>query len=537
MKKYIILIAVAICTFVGCTDPVEDYYVDQNSTNARTETLLSYLSADEDYTLFVELINESGLIDTMTDGYQYTLFVPNNSALEAAGIADMTADSMLLYMQMHICANPKSTSTLAYTSRLLMYSGKYLAITQDDDGSYLVDGVSLVEADILCTNGVVHKVGDVLTPRLTIYEWLQAAGDEYSMFREALDEETVYIFDRENSVQIGETAMGRPIYDSVFYVYNPILAYGDISDEEGLYRFVIPTNDVITETFTAMADSYIVKGMPVTSADSTLWMDWYLETSTFDYSESGIEYFEDLDTIAEFSVFDNEFRPTAVTMSEPLRLSNGFAYTITKGHLPAYIPMETVSVYPQNIRRAFWLLGIDAGYNTAYSARYYLDGSGYDGWTSLQSTWWNAGVWCSTTMVQMFFAGGYNADGTIEYFFKSVDLTYGDTEFTEVEVVPGNYTLDISNLGVVSNTGATGGNDGLEISVNDYLVDELWDVPNGAYDALTQIGDPNGFYIGDSIGMVKFSVKIFEDRIHEDYTAYECAIRVGNFVLTPYNNY
>ncbi len=554
MKKYISLIVVALA-LIGChQSTLDEYYVDRNPVPS--QTIIEYLSSDSNYSLFIELLNSSSVIDTIASDYLYTVFAPTNEKLVEAGVAEMSEDSIALFMKMHICANPKNTTTFEVTRRLLMFSDKYLDIQVDEETNvYTADGLTITETDITCLDGIIHKVDGVLTPRLTIYDWLLELGDEYSIFVEALMNRTTLEFDRENSTIIGESSMGRPIYDSVFTMVNDILDAADIQDEAALYRFVIPTNDVINTTFIEMSDVYLKYNMTVTEADSTEWMDWYLQASAFDYLESGIALFENLDTIADYSVFDLEFQPSSVTMNDPIQLSNGYAYQITKGHLPLYIPMSSVTMNASTAR----LIASDnnVSITTIYT-------SGCDSWNSplsSNSTFSNSSngqinddgsVTFNTSSNSYFYMQfAYNGtpifiDNRLSYRFQTYERTgtydFDDESisysFSPVNVVPGNYTLAVD----MPQRSTTDLLDQVEIYVNDYLVETITGITEDNYPlgGSTIVGDTSGFYVGDSLDVVEFRVEIVDPRISTlfsgDILDY-ASITIGNFTLTPINNY
>lgn len=560
MKRYISLL-VAVLAFVGCQDPIDDYYNGLNEalTTTPTQTILEYLEADPDYNDFVELLKTSGVIDTMNSNYMFTVFAPSNEALEAEGVSEMTDEEIVSYMLMHICSNMKTTTYFEEITQLRVFSDNYLSITQDSITlDYSVDGVLISEPNIRCTDGYIHKLDGVLLPRLTLYDWLLSLGDEYSMFKEALVMRTIYIFDEENSTLIGETNMGRPIYDSVFITYNDILEFADISDESGQFRLIVPDNDAIMMAYSDMADTYITRGMPVTDADTTEWMDWFLKAGIFDYSETGIETFEDSGADVEYSAYDLEFRPATIIMSESTRLSNGFGYTASKAYLPAYIPMEEIVMNPSTIRYYYFVIG---GSNTSTSSGGTVTSTGkvWEGWDSWSTTAsvTNAG-WA---IKDGYFTGVYHAQtyffGSIpqEYTFKTckrTGTTSSNMKLTEWDVVPGKYKFqaclyrNLTAAGAAYSTASL--TDYAEISLNHEYVGYVtgWGTRTWAVDGqvMMDVSDDEYIYVGDTIGPVEFTISIYDPTLvgtldagtSYTYTLYS-RFSIGDFVLTPYDNY
>ncbi len=534
MKKYISLIVVVLA-FIGCQNSssvLQDYYVDQNPV--ADLTIMETLAADENYNLFVELANESGVADTMKAEFLYTVFAPSNAKLIAEGVPSMSNDSIKLYLYMHICANPKTTATFDTSSRLKMFSDKYLDIQSDEEGVYTADGITLTEPNIRCADGYIHKVEDVLIPRLTVYEWLLALSDDYSIFKEALTSRSTLELDY--TIEVGSTPQGRPIFDSVYKVVNDIMDEAPIGDESSLYRYIVPSNDVINTTYVEMADMYLVKNMTVDATDSAVWLEWYLKTAVFDYSETGIKTFDMLDSIAEYSVFGNEFRPSSVTMSEPVQLSNGYGYTISKGHLPNYIPMSTVTSSPYDIRNS---VGISTTTVTQSTA-------GYDTWNVEPYSYQSAiGTNSGSKYFKCSWYQRYYQAGMFSYRFKSCNSDSGS--LSEVNLVPGNYILTIKLPAlddfVSGTTNSTAILDQCWLYLNGEFIENLKGIRDNNYpiDEYTVVGGDTGFQVGDSLGMVEFELQIYDPILtgEDAYTdgVYNQTIVIGDFRLTPFDNY
>ena len=80
INKLTIFIIIAL-TFFACQQKIDDYFMKETEESVNTD-ILSFLKENEEYSKFVALIETYGLDSLINQGMIYTLFVPNNNALE-----------------------------------------------------------------------------------------------------------------------------------------------------------------------------------------------------------------------------------------------------------------------------------------------------------------------------------------------------------------------------------------------------------------------------------------------------------------------
>lgn len=149
---------------------------------APDETLEELKQADTSQQTVIEVINSiSGLktaataIDAagMTDALQgrgpFTLFVPTDPAFREIPDEQLQAflnDGAALAdrLRYHLVLGDVNSSDLATLSTVLTASGEEVVITVQENGRIFVNGAPVYQTDIEAVNGVIHVIGEVLTP-------------------------------------------------------------------------------------------------------------------------------------------------------------------------------------------------------------------------------------------------------------------------------------------------------------------------------------------------------------------------------------
>ncbi len=109
----------------------------------------------------------AGLTSSVADGGPYTIFAPTNAAfasLPEARLDMLMADSELLAdtLRYHIVSGKLKVSDLAAQTSLTTLHGGMIDISTGSDGSPMVEGISIVTADVEASNGVIHFIHQLL---------------------------------------------------------------------------------------------------------------------------------------------------------------------------------------------------------------------------------------------------------------------------------------------------------------------------------------------------------------------------------------
>jgi len=129
--------------------------------------LVDLLASDPNYSTLVSLVQMAGLADTLRSAEALTVLAPDNTAfgsLPQDVLDDLTADSdalqaVLLY---HVIDTVAASTSLS-SGPVATLNGASVQVSVSS-GGVTIDGVPVVEPDLLAVNGIVHGISSVLIP-------------------------------------------------------------------------------------------------------------------------------------------------------------------------------------------------------------------------------------------------------------------------------------------------------------------------------------------------------------------------------------
>jgi transforming growth factor-beta-induced protein len=145
-----------------------DYSSEVEEGEEYLPSIMTTLSADERFSIFVEAIETAGLSEMLEEDGLLTVFAPTDSAFGI--IPDDELDKLLAdrkalkeIVSGHIGDDELWTSDLAEVDSIETINNKLLSITKADKQT-MVNGIPIIEPDIECYNGVIQVIGSVLLP-------------------------------------------------------------------------------------------------------------------------------------------------------------------------------------------------------------------------------------------------------------------------------------------------------------------------------------------------------------------------------------
>lgn len=177
--------------FAGCDKD------DDPTGPAATENLDAKLAARSDLSLFKAAMEKARLTNFTKGGGPFTLWAPNNAAFNAIGVnsaADLNLiDSNLLVqiLTYHMQAGGRSyveiplgpNANMVTQGGLTQYASRKVAPATPN--AY-INGVLVVEPDIVASNGFIHVIEQVLFPPLLTTAQTLAAQPNYARFAQAV---------------------------------------------------------------------------------------------------------------------------------------------------------------------------------------------------------------------------------------------------------------------------------------------------------------------------------------------------------------
>lgn len=259
LKNIILTYLIGVALF-ACEDPYE------GTTYLAYDELpvASYLDSrtEKDLSLWVDLLNYTGLYSTLNLNTEYTAFVPNNKAMSKylssngySSVTDIDSTYANFLVKYHIL-HGKILKQDEFASGIMTWPtaiDEYLSISFGDEGinSIYINNTSRIdELDIEVTNGVVHVIEEVLIPVVETI-WDRINTDRYSIMQEAV-EITGYTalldtVEAEALNQYGQTYSKR-FYYTLFAISDSIYNINGITSLNDLISKVGASNSDYTNT-------------------------------------------------------------------------------------------------------------------------------------------------------------------------------------------------------------------------------------------------------------------------------------------------
>lgn len=327
MRKIYYFLAGIILTISGCNDRWADYYAETSNIEENMNiTVAEYLAQHSEYSAFYDMLKKTGLDTELTKDQQISVWVVNNEGMGASEVE--SGDT--LRMKYHLNHLPFLRTDLKAGLRIRSLNGIYFQIASKDNKLYA--NASEIKKSIRLKDGVVHEISTLMKSRINIYQYLKELDDDYSIIRDSIFKYSIEKFDRAKSTPIGVDKTGNTLYDSIFYIYNPMFETVEFSSEFKQFTVFLPSNDVIRSCFETLSSTYSKMGKTVERSDSLLALKWIKEAMFYN-GELGSENFNVKDINSAFGrVWRTAIQELDLENPEPM--SNGVVYRSKKIKIP-----------------------------------------------------------------------------------------------------------------------------------------------------------------------------------------------------------
>src|SRR5690554_253943 len=333
MNNWLVIGVLCVWMLTGCSDGWKDYYNDRDARGVISEmTLGDYLEQEPDLSEFRELLNTAGVLEELDKDQYLTVWAVRNDQFNLSAIGNMDPAHVGRY---HINYLAYGEGNLKEGLRIQTFNGTYLTI----GSSALEVNDSRILSSRQLKNGVIHEIDAVMVPLINMFDYISLLGDEYSMFRDSVLAYNSRVFDRQNSTPIGVDPTGNTVYDSVFYISNPLFQEVDFSSEFGQYTLFLPDNNVVASCFEKLEAQYALMGQEFEDSDAAMAMSWIKEAVFHEGLVS--DYAERNDWV---SPFGKVWRSTVqgVDKGSARALSNGLVYDVTEMKVPNNVIIDRI---------------------------------------------------------------------------------------------------------------------------------------------------------------------------------------------------
>lgn len=327
MKKIFLTLFSACVMFIACNNTWNDYYfnLDDNiGDEVLQESLLEFFSDKSEYSACFEWLKTAGIEEEMAKNQYLTIWVVKNDIFEASGLQNNDTLSIKNHVNYLAFGKPDLKNGL----RIMMLNNIYVQISSLGDD--LFANKSKILNSYRMKNGVVHELDMLLEPKINIYEYLIRLNDDYSLIRDSIFKYNTVVFDIANSRPIGVDKTGNTVYDSVFYVHNPLFENAKFNSEFEQFTVMLPSNEVVSDCFDKLNEQYTLMGQQFSQEDTLLAINWIKEAIFF---KGAISDFSSLDMN---SAFNKVWRTSVqeIDRNAKQELSNGFIYPVTNLKIP-----------------------------------------------------------------------------------------------------------------------------------------------------------------------------------------------------------
>ncbi len=161
------------------------------ASTTEPDSIAGLAAADGEFTILVAALTEAGLVDTFADAAAgpFTVFAPTDAAFADLLVElDLTAAELLAspdladILSYHVSPGTQLFADVRTNDVLPTLNGMPIAV----DGARLDDRATVIDADLVASNGIVHVIDRVLLPTKTIAD-IAVADGRFSTLVTALD--------------------------------------------------------------------------------------------------------------------------------------------------------------------------------------------------------------------------------------------------------------------------------------------------------------------------------------------------------------
>lgn len=167
----------ALMLMVGTSAFAQDGNMNKNMSmqgnSMQGGTIVDVAMSDPRFSMLVELLKEANLVDTLRGAGPFTVFAPTNDAfakVSPAMLAKLKSDpemlkSVLLY---HVLGmNVPSSAAKTMKAQTVQGSELQVKVKKSNGGAtVMVDKATVIQADVMASNGVIHAIDMVLMPKM-----------------------------------------------------------------------------------------------------------------------------------------------------------------------------------------------------------------------------------------------------------------------------------------------------------------------------------------------------------------------------------
>lgn len=228
LSRTSVLIVAVILLLSGCQEDWDKHYTPADQSV--NELMWDRIQLNENYSLFVNYIEDNNLDTLLKSNQQYTLFIPDNNAFK--NIPDTTEINSFLLNYL-ISPNVVSMRNVKTMKKLQTLSGKF-ALIEHYASEYYFDNAQITYQSPLFLDGRYYELIEFPFAEPNFKEYFSK---NLPFLDNYISSQSYDSLDKKQSTPIGFDENGNTIYDSVFIRVNPFAESYFPIDEESRNNF------------------------------------------------------------------------------------------------------------------------------------------------------------------------------------------------------------------------------------------------------------------------------------------------------------
>lgn len=181
----LITLSLALFGLVSMTACSNDDPIDQSEP-----TITDVVASNPNFSLLLAAVSKAGLADELSAPGNMTVFAPDNDAFAAAGInqafINSASASDLADILLYHVVNARVPSANVPASDSVRTLANELIFASKNANGVFVNGVSVKNADVAASNGVIHVISNVLMPPTGTIADVATSSDNFSILVSAV---------------------------------------------------------------------------------------------------------------------------------------------------------------------------------------------------------------------------------------------------------------------------------------------------------------------------------------------------------------
>lgn len=171
------VLSLSLLIFTACDDDDDDDNGGMTDPEP-TQNIVEIAQGDDRFDILVSAVVAAGLDDDLSGTGPFTVFAPTDAAFEDLlantegidALEDISEESLVQILQYHVAAVEATSGDLSDGQNVpTLLSGESVTIGIDGN-TVTVNDATVIEADIMATNGVIHAIDQILVPEGFVIE-------------------------------------------------------------------------------------------------------------------------------------------------------------------------------------------------------------------------------------------------------------------------------------------------------------------------------------------------------------------------------